>query len=615
MYFKDKSNTNIDSEFNNKKIDIKFDTKKMKIPLIILIIIIILIIGIIILINTGLFKKEINYFLTLEGEELITIYKGNEYVEPGYSGRDSLGNDLTNEVVVSSNIDTSITGDYEVVYTLNDKILTRYISVVDKPIGATSIYLIGDLTMYLDINSEYVEPGYMAIDSVDSTLTDKVIVKNEIDTSKVGTYYVIYSVTNSSGITIQNKRKVVVTDSEITLSLDNTNYTNKDINIEVYVSDNYFDYLILPDGNKINNRSYTYTVSSNGEYKFTSYNKNGKESTGSITVSNIDKEKPQGTCSGSYGSGKSSISIKASDNIGISRYVIDGVSYTSSTITLNKEISKVSIMIYDKAGNTSTISCNLEAKKVNEDKNPPEPEEVIVNGNLSNISKDYPSIAKTKNVSVNYFKASKGRSFSYWAYLPDKVTKNLPIIIYLHGSGEKGNDYYSKNSTLGVTWGPINEVLKFNYSYNAIIIAPQVPYEKNVNDIIYGIIELTDKITNEFQTNKNKISLIGFSFGCYGGINVIKANQQYFSAAVLIGCDCYTNQAKYFVNTPVWTFVGSGSGTNTMPSFVSEVNNLGGTAKHTQVNGKPHNILNNDYSILRDDNYKVIDWMISQTKK
>ena len=39
MYFKDKSNTNIDSEFNNKKIDIKFDIKKMKIPLIILIIV------------------------------------------------------------------------------------------------------------------------------------------------------------------------------------------------------------------------------------------------------------------------------------------------------------------------------------------------------------------------------------------------------------------------------------------------------------------------------------------------------------------------------------------------------------------------------------------------
>ena len=166
VYFKEKDNTNIDSEFNNNK----FDINKYKVSLIVFGIIIILVIGIIVLINTGLFKKETNYFLTLEGEELITIYKGNEYVDPGYIGRDSLGNDLTEEVVVSSNINTSIVGDYEVVYTLNDKILTRYISVIDKPIGATSIYLIGDLTIYLDINSEYVEPGYMAIDSVDSKI-------------------------------------------------------------------------------------------------------------------------------------------------------------------------------------------------------------------------------------------------------------------------------------------------------------------------------------------------------------------------------------------------------------------------------------------------------------
>ena len=635
MYFKDKDNDDITLDFDNKK----FDIKKFKLPLIILGIIVIIVIGIIFLTNKNnnlSSNIKTDYFLTLEGEELITIYKGNEYVEPGYSGKDSLGNDLTNKVVVFSNIDTSVIGDYEVVYTLNDKILTRYISVVDKPIGATSIYLIGDLTTYLDINSKYVEPGYMAIDSVDSTLTDKVIVKNEIDTSKVGTYYVIYSVTNSSGITIQNKRKVVVTDSEITLSLDNTNYTNKDINIEVYVSDNYFDYLILPNGNKINNRSYTYTVSSNGEYKFTSYNKNGKESTESITVSNIDKEKPQGTCYGSHANSKSNINIKASDNIGISRYVIDGISYTSSTITLNKEISKVSITIYDKAGNMNTISCNLEDKNIqdngssnsssnsnsNSSSNSSNNSSSSSNSNSSSSSNSNSSnssgsidtpISKNKNVSVNYFTPTKGSSLAYWLYLPNKINKNLPIIVYLHSLGGKGNDY-KNNTTLAITWGPIHEVLKFNYSYNAIIITPQVPSGKQVYNITDEIIELTNTIANKYSANKNKISLIGFSHGCYGGLNIIKENQRYFSAAVLIGCEC-NQSAKYYVNTPIWTFVGSGEGNSTMPSFVNEINKLGGNAKHTKVSYQEHNIINDTYSILRDDNYKVINWMISQTKK
>ena len=107
---------------------------------------------------------------------------------------------------------------------------------------------------------------------------------------------------------------------------------------------------------------------------------------------------------------------------------------------------------------------------------------------------------------------------------------------------------------------------------------------------------------------------MGFSHGCYGGLNIIKENQQYFSAAVLIGCEC-NQSAKYYVKTPIWTFVGSGEGNSTMPSFVSEINKLGGTAKHTKVSYQEHNIINDTYSILRDDNYKVINWMISQTKK
>ena len=111
MYFKEKGNTNIDSEFNNNK----FDIKKFKVPLIIFGIVIILIIGILALFNINkgsLSDMVVDYYLTLEGEELITIYRGDKYVEPGYIGRDNKGNDLTNEVVVSSNINSSIVGDF-----------------------------------------------------------------------------------------------------------------------------------------------------------------------------------------------------------------------------------------------------------------------------------------------------------------------------------------------------------------------------------------------------------------------------------------------------------------------------------------------------------------------
>lgn len=105
-------------------------------------------------------------------------------------------------------------------------------------------------------------------------------------------------------------------DGNISLSLDNDGYTNKEVGINIYIMDNYFDYFLLPDGNKIKDKSYTYKVSENGEYKFISYNKTGKETESSITVSNIDREGPTGTCSGSYGDGKSNIIVNAQDKAG-----------------------------------------------------------------------------------------------------------------------------------------------------------------------------------------------------------------------------------------------------------------------------------------------------------
>ena len=304
-------------------------------------------------------RKKISYYIDLSGNREITIYKGDIYIEPGYTARDSKGNDLTDKVVVNNMIDISTIGTYEIIYTLNNTEVKRIINVLEKPTGATIMYLKGSTTIYLKVGDTYQEPGYKVIDSVDGNLGDKVTVTGRVDTSKVGTYKLIYSVTNNSGVTTSKQRVIVVMDSNISLTLNNEDYTNKNVNINIYVMDNYFDYLILPNGNKVTSKSYTYEVSDNGEYKFIIYNKLGEKTEKTIRVKNIDKVSPTGSCSGTYGNGKSNITIKSSDNIGIQKYVIDGVSYVSNNITLDREVSSVSVRIYDKALNFKDISCSL----------------------------------------------------------------------------------------------------------------------------------------------------------------------------------------------------------------------------------------------------------------
>ena len=358
MFFNNKIDTDIDSEFEKKKFNLKLPNISGKNLLLLVVGVLLLIFGIVFFV---MFNKDnkINYFLEVNGEDLITIYKGNKYEEPGYTGWDNKGNDLTSMVTVDSNVDIDTIGDYEIIYTLYDKTFKRYVTVTDKPVGATYIYLKGDSTIYLNLNEEYEEPGYLVVDSIDSNLTDRVKTYQNINTKKKGTYKIVYMVTNSTGVTTSAKRTVIVMDGNISLSLDNEEYTNEEVLINVYIIDNYFEHLELPDGSIIYDKVYTYKVSENGEYKFVSYNKTGKETEAKITVSNIDREGPTGSCSGSYGDGKSNVVISAQDKAGISKYMINGSSYSSNNITISNEYDTVTVTVYDKLGNSNDVTCNL----------------------------------------------------------------------------------------------------------------------------------------------------------------------------------------------------------------------------------------------------------------
>ncbi len=53
-------------------------------------------------------------------------------------------------------------------------------------------------------------------------------------------------------------RLVAVTDANINLILNNTGYTNKNVTIYVGVIDDYFDYLMLPNGEIVREKNATY---------------------------------------------------------------------------------------------------------------------------------------------------------------------------------------------------------------------------------------------------------------------------------------------------------------------------------------------------------------------
>ena len=575
MYFKDKINTNIDKEFGKKK---KFSIKKIdfnnidyKKIIIFSGIVLLVIIGIILITK----NKRNNYFIDLDGEDLIMIYKDSEYVEPGYSARNNKGVDFTDKVVVSDDVNTSVVGDYKVIYTLGDTRVVRYVSVIEKPIGATSIYLSGEVTMYLRVGDTYLEPGYTVIDSIDSNLTDKVIVKNEVDTSKEGIYRITYMVTNSTGVSTQVSRTVIVMGSNISISLDNEKITNGSVGINVYVVDNYFDYMVAPNGERVSEKKYSYQVNENGEYKFSIYDKLGKSQEKSILVSNIDKEAPSGSCTGLYGNGKTSINIKAVDNTGISKYVVNGRDYSSNNITLDKDYSSVSVVIYDKALNSKSINCSMK-------------EDIV---------------KLTPKFELLSISPSGGETMKYWLNIPEGAHENGAVLLFLHGTGETKKPDRVKNLPQ----------VQFPDKYKGdkyILVAPvgnkEYFLERSAKNTLKALLE---SIIKEYKVDRNKVYIAGFSGGTVGAWGLANDNPGYFKGALMVSC-CGGFRASNFKDTKVLAISGTEGDeryyVNCMQENVDSVLAAGGVAKKITLDGYDHG------EVQQKMNYQeALDWLFS----
>lgn len=202
MYFNEKEDTNIDKEFKKES---KFDFQKYKKYIIIGgIALLIIIIAIIYAMNRKV------YYLNLNGGYEINIYKGSEFVDPGYNARDNRNNNLNNLVVVSGNVDENTIGTYKIKYTLKNRKVTRTVNVIESQSQFTKIYLEGSKEMTIKLGSVYHEPGYYYNDVLVGDIRDRIKVNGKVNTSKAGKYRLTYTVVNSENVTITAERIVTV---------------------------------------------------------------------------------------------------------------------------------------------------------------------------------------------------------------------------------------------------------------------------------------------------------------------------------------------------------------------------------------------------------------------
>ena len=145
MYFKDRDSHNVKGHYKTSKGGSLFSALARS-SLIYLILGFIFLLGIILIIvglkgrmGNNIADNNVTYTIKLLGDQEETIYVGSKYEDPGYWAKDSNGKNATKLIDITSNLNESRTGTYEIIYAIGDTQVTRKVNVINN--NATNVLI------------------------------------------------------------------------------------------------------------------------------------------------------------------------------------------------------------------------------------------------------------------------------------------------------------------------------------------------------------------------------------------------------------------------------------------------------------------------------------------
>ncbi len=133
----------------------------------------------------------------------------------------------------------------------------------------------------------------------------------------------------------------------------------------------------------------------------------------------------------------------------------------------------------------------------------------------------------------------------------DKQEESLPMIVFLHGAGERGDDL----EKLKVYCIP--KIFTNNPDTERVItLSPLCHSEKTWYDHKWQVIKLIDEIAEEYNVNKNKITLCGISMGGFGTWEIALSVPEKFAAIAPICGGGMSWRAWYLRNMPIRVYHG-----------------------------------------------------------
>ncbi len=197
----------------------------------------------------------------------------------------------------------------------------------------------------------------------------------------------------------------------------------------------------------------------------------------------------------------------------------------------------------------------------------------------------------------------------YLLYLPadyGKEQKNWPLLVFLHGAGERGSDV----SRVKVH-GPA-KLVEQGKDLPFIIVSPQCPAGKWWPYMAEAVIALIDEITERYPVDTRRIYLTGLSMGGYGTWAIGCMYPERFAAIAPICGGGLPYLAANLKDVPVWAFHGAKDSVvpvQQSQEMVDAVNRAGGQAKLTVYPEADHDSWTQTYS-----NDQLYQWLLSKSR-
>ena len=213
-------------------------------------------------------------------------------------------------------------------------------------------------------------------------------------------------------------------------------------------------------------------------------------------------------------------------------------------------------------------------------------------------------------------------TFRYQFLAPQSIEpgKTYPLILFLHGAGERGDD----PEVLKKHFLPAIASDEFRKTFPCFVIAPQCRTGERWADrksddakaneptaMMQMALQCVDDVLGEFPVDKNRLYLTGLSMGGYGSWDLAARQADRWAAVVPICGGGDEANADKLKAVPIWVFHGDADKAVPVEAsrgMVEAIRAAGGDPKYTEYPGVGHDSWTQTYA----DPDGVFKWMFEQ---